>query len=137
MLFLVGIWLISHSIVESKRKNENLENNLKLWKVNKPEFYSYVYTSGCMWINRYKIELREQGPFITPLNNAPIVPVILIDGLFKQVRDANFSAHIVETEYHPYFGFPTVMSTDWSRDIIDDECFIQATEFKVLNSNET
>lgn len=60
MLFVVGIWVISHSIVESKRKNENLENNLKLWEVNKPEFYSYIYTYGCRWIYRYKIEVGNE-----------------------------------------------------------------------------
>jgi hypothetical protein len=137
MLLLIGIWVISHSIIESKRKNESLENSLELWEENGPEFYSYTYTSGCMWINRYKINVGEQGPLVTPLDESPVIAPILIDSLFKQVRDANFSAHTVETEYHPYFGFPTVMSVDWDKDIIDDECFIEVTEFKVLNKNET
>ena len=137
MLLLVGIWVISHSIIESKRKNENLESNVTLWDANKPKFYSYVYTAGCMLIVQYKIEINKQGTSVTPLGKAPVIAPILIDGLFKQVRDANVSAHIVETEYHPYFGFPTVMSVDWDKNTYDDECFIQVTEFRVLSINET
>ena len=137
MLLLVGMWVISHSIIESKRKSENLEINIKLWELNKPEFYSFVYTTGCMFINSYKIDVGEQGALITSLDDSPAIARISISSLFKQVRDANFSAHKVETEYHPYFGFPTGMSADWDKDIYDDECFIQVTEFQVINNNET
>ena len=90
-----------------------------------------------MWVNRYKVELSKQGPVIIPLNDAPATGPVLVDDLFEQVRDANLRAYKVETEYHPYFGFPTNINADWEKDVIDDECFIQVTEFKVLNSNET
>jgi hypothetical protein len=38
----------------------------------------------------------------------------------------------MEIKYHPKFGFPEVIEIDWNKDIMDDECFYEISEFKVI-----
>jgi len=137
MLFLVALWVIGHSISERKRKNETLQFNEQKWTSNKPLLYSYKVSSGCMWANSYKIEKTESGLISTPMDNSPIIEPISVNDLFAEARKANLTSHKVSIEYHPYFGFPTSIDVDWEKEVFDDECFIQVSEFEVLVSNET
>lgn len=136
-ILLVGAWVVSFAAEEAKRKNEELENNLLLWKLNKPTYYRFVYSAGCMWATKHKVEIDKFGIKITPLNDSSALKPFQMDSLFEHVRDANLTAHQVETEYHPYFGFPVTISVDWEKDVIDDECFIQVSDFEVVSGKET
>ena len=136
-LLLVGVWVISYSVTESKRKNEELEHNLSLWESNKPDFYRFKYSLGCMWVNHYVVNIDSHGTVTLPIDEAPVLQTVSIEQIFEDAREANTSAHKAETEYHPYFGFPVTILVDWNEEIIDDECFIQVSDFEVLTDSET
>ena len=135
MLLLVGIWVIGYSISENDRKNDTLKLNVQKWVSNQPSLYRYKVSSGCMWMHSYRIEKTELGLVSTPAEKSPIIKPISIDDLFDEVRKANLMSHKVSIEYHPFFGFPTIINVDWEKEVIDDECFIQVSEFEVLNSS--
>ena len=132
-LLIVGIWVI----FQPNKKHADLENARELWNINKPERYSYTLTTGCMFIEQHEMVHNEHGHISTPLGGAPKAMPVTIDDLFKQVGNANLTAYKALTEYHPYFGYPVLFKTDGSKDVFDDECFIQVTNFKVLNISET
>jgi hypothetical protein len=137
MLFVLGLWVLGHSIQEDEKKNKTLQFNEQKWQANKPTFYSYEVSSGCMWLVRYKIEQTQFGLFSTPLDNSPDSELTSINDLFQDAREANLTAYKVSVEYHPYFGFPTLIDVDWKKEIIDDECFVKIENFEVLDRNET
>ena len=137
VILLVGVWVIGHSISETERKNETLQLNEEKWAANKPLLYSYKVSSGCMWVNSYKIEKTESGLLSMPIDKSPIVAPISVKDLFAEARKANLTSHKVTVQYHPYFGFPTLIDVDWEKEVIDDECFVKVSEFEVLDRNET
>lgn len=136
VLFLIGQWIIGHSANENKRKNETLQFNESKWDSNKPLHYSYQVTTGCMWVHSYHVEKNRSGLIATPMDTSTVVKPISVSDLFAEVRKAHLTSHTVSVEYHPYFGFPTAIEVDWDKAIIDDECFVQVSDFKVLDSNE-
>ena len=136
-IFLVGLWVVTHSIQEEERKNTQLQTNQSKWELNKPDAYSFVLVSGCMWVNSYKIEQTKSGLFSTPIDDSPVTKPITINDLFNEAKKANLTSHRVSVEYHPYFGFPTLIDVDWEKEVIDDECFVQVNEFKVLDRDKT
>jgi len=54
-----------------------------------------------------------------------------IDDLFDVAEEAIKESHKLELRFNKDFGFPEKMRADWSKDIIDDECFFEVTEFKL------
>jgi len=137
VLLMVGVWVTGHLVGESERKNETLQLNEEKWAANKPLLYSYIVSSGCMWVDSYKIEKTESGLLSIPIDNSPTVAPINVDDLFAEARKANLTSHKASITYHPYFGFPTLIDVDWEKEAIDDECFIKVGEFKALDKNET
>ena len=132
-LLIIGMWVI----FQPNKKHADLENGRALWSINKPERYSYTLTTGCMFIEQHEIVHNEYGSTSSPLYGALKAKPVTIEGLFNQVENANLTAYKSLTEYHPYFGFPVLIKTDGSKDVFDDECFFQVTNFRVLNSAET
>jgi uncharacterized protein DUF6174 len=54
-----------------------------------------------------------------------------IDGLFERIDDARRRrAASVDVTYDPVFGFPTVISIDYDRVMVDDELTYRATDFR-------
>ena len=137
VLLLVAVWVIGHSVSESERKNGTLQLNEEKWATNKPLLYSFIVSTGCMWVDSYKIEKTESGLLSIPIDKSPIVAPISVNDLFAEARKANLTSHNASIQYHPYFGFPTLIDVDWEKEVIDDECFIQVSEFEVLDKNET
>ena len=132
-LLIISMWVI----FQPNKKRADLENGRALWSINKPERYSYTLTTGCMFIEQHEIVHSEYGNVSTPIGGAPQAKPVSIEDLFNQAENANLTAYKALTEYHPYFGYPVLIKTDGSKDILDDECFIQVTSFRVLNSEET
>lgn len=53
-----------------------------------------------------------------------------IENLFAILETALKSSYQLEVSYDPYYGFPQLVHVDWSREIIDDECFYDVKTFK-------
>jgi hypothetical protein len=52
--------------------------------------------------------------------------------LFKAANKGLFEAARIKITYHPKYAFPQVIEVDWRKDVIDDECFYEVSEFKVI-----
>ena len=101
VLLLLGVLVAGHLVGESERKNGTLQLNEAKWATNRPLLYSYIVSSGCMWVDSYKIEKTESGLFSIPIDNSPVVAPISVNDLFAEARKAILTAHNASIEYHP------------------------------------
>jgi len=136
-LLLLGIWVISHVDESYRIKLSELDANKNLWEKTQPLSFNYTVTYGCMMLAKYKIENEKGRDFEFPIGQTPANESLKIDDIFAQAEKGIRMSHSVEVKYHPYFGFPELIEVDWDKDIIDDECFFQISEFKVSDANRT
>ncbi|WP_269521300.1 DUF6174 domain-containing protein [Alteromonas sp. BMJM2] len=135
-LFLLGAWVISHSNENFTIRLAELSASKARWEKLKPIEYNYTVKSGCMFVQSYNIEHRNRQIFKFPVGQSTPRESLSIKEVFDIAEKATRLSYSVDIIYHPYFGYPELIDVDWDKDIIDDECFVQITDFDVLTKNE-
>ncbi|NQY65073.1 MAG: hypothetical protein HRT38_15360 [Alteromonadaceae bacterium] len=129
IVFIFSFWGIGYQSVNSQN-HEKIEQQLKIWQKNEPEKYSYIAREGCMFVTSSKVlvvhgvALFEQ---IDEYHNK-----LVIDDLFIAANKGLIKAANMNIKYHSKYGFPENIELDWRKEVIDDECFYEISDFKVI-----
>jgi len=129
IVLIFSFWGVGYQSVNSQA-HEKIERQLDIWQQHEPERYSYIAKEGCMYVAGSKVLVVNGVALFEKLGEYE--HEIVIDDLFKAANKGLFEAAKMEIKYHPKFGFPEVIEIDWNKDIIDDECFFEISEFKVI-----
>ncbi|MCC2616232.1 DUF6174 domain-containing protein [Aestuariibacter halophilus] len=135
MLLLVGALVVGYALNRQQQLSAEYEHHAHLWQLNQPQAYRYEMITGCMSVNRYRVEIDQLGTTITASDESLPYEAVLIDDVFAIAATAIQKAHQVETHYHPYFGFPVSIEVDWESAAIDDECFVVIEGFENLDES--
>jgi hypothetical protein len=122
-----GAFIVSTSPVSYDKYKENRE----LWLTTHPSKYSYEINEGCMFVSTTIAKVINGSHYFQDLENQSFGGNTTIEDLFNIVEKAIFSSHKLSITYNSVYGYPESAEIDWSKDIIDDECFIQMARFKI------
>jgi hypothetical protein len=129
IILIFSFWGIGYQSVNSQT-HEKIQRQLNFWQQNEPERYSYIAQEGCMYVVGSKVLVVNRVALFEQIGEYK--HELVIDDLFEAANKGLSEAASIEVKYDPKFGFPKKISIDWSHDIIDDECFYEITEFKVI-----
>ncbi len=108
---------------------EELEVKMRTWNKNKPYSFSYTITKGCMFVN--VVEVTNINDDISYKSNRSYHKKVNIDDLFNEIRRALNNAYSIQVVYSQQ-GFPERIEIDWSKSVIDDECFSEVSNFRII-----
>ncbi|WP_353372950.1 DUF6174 domain-containing protein, partial [Aliiglaciecola sp. NS0011-25] len=126
---LVVLFAFNHLIIPSDKVNP-LNSYHRQWIESGIENYRYTLMFGCMRDLEYRVVVKN-GVQITPRS----IDVYSIDDLFEYADRAEKNADEYNVTYHKT-GFPSEIEVNWSKEIWDDECFIEVTDFQVIKPHE-
>lgn len=115
----------------------DLEQARVLWAETGPDSYRYDYFRGCFCaapVGHFVVTVTDgtvtaavTDPDGEPVPEAMLAELHTVDELFDVIEDAIESeVDGFRVEYHPEYGFPTLIDLDPYRNAIDDELRIEA-----------
>ena len=129
IVLIFSFWGVGYQSVNSQ-KHEKIERQLSIWHKNEPEAYSYIATEGCMFSVSSKVLVVHGVTLFEKIGDYE--HKLVINDLFKAVNKGLFDAGSIEIKYNSKFGFPESIDVDWSKETIDDECFYEISDFRVI-----
>jgi hypothetical protein len=129
IVLLFSFWGIKYQSVNSQA-HDKLAHNLTTWLQGEPEKYSYVVRQGCMFVASSKVLVVNGVALFEKVDEYD--SELVISDVFKAANKGLFEAARIKITYHPKYAFPQVIEVDWRKDVIDDECFYEVSEFKVI-----
>lgn len=124
------------------------DQNLKTWDGANVTHYRFKLSLICFCIFTDQMPLTvevKDGEVVSVLNQAGEIvlptddlyqyyePYLTIDRLFSQLGVAlSGEAEEVLVTYNPTRGYPADLTIDYIKEAIDDELYIQVTDFEVL-----
>ena len=129
IVFIFCFWGINYQSINAQT-NEKIQQQLAIWQTNEPEKYSYIAREGCMYVAGSKVLVVNGVALFEKIGEYE--HKLVIDDLFKAAKKGFFSAARMEISYHAKFGFVKSIEVDWNKDVMDDECFYEISDFKVI-----
>jgi len=141
-LMLVPLLLAGCGVTDvDDERVDRLDAARQRWESNAPESYSYVFRASCECLPSFtspaRIEVRageiESVVALSDGEPLPSEPYRTIDELFDLIADAlDAGTADFNVEYDAQYGYPTVISIDYDRQIADDEFAYWASELTAL-----
>ena len=139
------IFLVAFLTACGPSQRPALAHNRARWESQAIRHYRFDLTIGCFcpWSALMPLTVEVQNGAVVSMvasNGADITPYLdtfrahaTIESLFDLVDSAISSrVYKLEVQYDPRYGFPTSISIDPSRMIMDDQTGYYATNFEVL-----
>ena len=145
IIFLVYLWVNREP--ESTRRARELQTNYQKWQTQAIGHYrmSVKIICLCEFPNRNTVVVEvKNGNVVSVIDNkgqnisisegqiSGFAHLFTVDGLFTYASDAVSGAYEAHIAYDPQFGFPTDVSVDWDKQILDDEDETTITNFEPL-----
>ncbi len=129
IILIYSSWGI-YAVSERSRQFDQFEQYRAYWRSLNLQNYDYVIEEGCMFGSTTSATVRGGKHNFVQFENQHFGGSATIEYLFDQAAQAIKEAHHLELRFNSGYGFPETIRVDWSKDIIDDECFYKVTEFK-------
>ena len=123
----------------------DLRNARALWESNAPNQYSYRVHRVCLCgpegtvpytvsvdSARTTVDISERDRSGYGVDRISATDVLTIQRVFELVESAVGDADRMSVEFNEFYGYPHVVSIDWSTDIIDDEYDIRIEGFQIV-----
>ena len=94
--------------------------------------YSYIAREGCMCVASSKVLVVNGVTLFEKIDGYD--NKLVIDDIFAAANKGLFEAASMEINDHFTYGFPESIKLDWRKDIFDDECFYEISDFTVIES---
>ena len=119
---------------------DTLNTNRALWEAQALTDYSYHFHRACFCAMVDPVIIEVHGTDITvtyedgqPMESENLHLFPTIPGLFDIVSDAIAAdPYSLEVEYDPTYGYPTRISIDYAKDIVDEEMGYVASDLEIL-----
>ncbi len=129
IILIFSFWGIGHQSANLPT-HKKVAEQFVIWQQNEPKRYSYIAREGCMYVASAKVLVVNGVPLFEKVGK--IGHQLVIDDLFKAANKGIFEAASIDIQYHPQFGFPELIKVDWKKETIDDECFYEISQFKII-----
>ncbi|MDP5144041.1 DUF6174 domain-containing protein [Rheinheimera baltica] len=129
IILIYSSWGIS-AVLERSRQLDQFEQYRAYWRSQNLQNYSYVVEDGCMFGSTTSANVSSGKHNFITFENQSFGGNATIEDLFNEAEKAIKEAHQLDLRFNNQYGFPEAMRVDWSKDIIDDECSYEVTEFK-------
>ncbi|MEN3158684.1 DUF6174 domain-containing protein [Alkalimonas sp. NCh-2] len=129
IILIYSSWGI-YAVSERSRELNQYEQYRDYWQSLNLRDYAYVIEEGCMFGSITSATVSSGEHNFVKYENQLFGGSTTIDDLFDQAEQAIKESHKLELRFNKDFRFPEKMRVDWSKDIIDDECFYEVTEFR-------
>lgn len=130
IILIYSSWGI-YAVSERSRELNQFEQYRAHWRSLNFRDYAYIIEEGCMSGSITSATVTGGEHNFVKYENQLFGGSSTIDDLFDVAEEAIKESHKLELRFNKDFGFPEKMRADWSKDIIDDECFFEVTEFKL------
>jgi hypothetical protein len=146
LLLLIIISGTVYSCTDDENQVSELNENRRLWESNQIVSYSINEETSCFcggvldWeltvedsikteVDFDELQLSVDETYDTILERARTINEIF--DFLKNLENQNIESIVVE--YHTTYGFPTLISIDYNRNVSDDEVVYSYTNFTLLN----
>ena len=139
LCFFVAALFSACSGEDYGRLQSRLEDNKAKWETHSPNEYTFSFSVSCLCQTPRRSILVEGDSVVSAYNEEEKVLEsadtlenrLTIDDLFDAVQkviDRNPSA--LHVEFNEEFGYPIVISVDYSADVVDDEFAYHVRDFR-------
>lgn len=138
---LLTVVLAACSVTGPSDERDDLRRNRERWNAQRILSYEYVLQQSCFCppelVRPVRVVVRE-GQVVSVADAERSTPLsmdrsrtLTVDELFARIQDAlDRDAAEVRVQYHPELGYPTSISIDYSRRVIDEELSFTAGELR-------
>lgn len=131
VVFIVSFWGVAVQNLAEQQRQAIAAQRL-LWQQLEPESYRYKIGMGCMVAMSVTVTVNHGVAHFEP--SGVIAVNTTIDDVFDAALNASRNAATMELTYHPEYAFPQLLSVDWSKEVMDDECYYEVSDFEVIPS---